>query len=82
MKVRIDIDCTPEEARAFFGLPDLTRLHEAALGAMTRRMAEAAAAFEPEQALRAWMGASGEGFDQMMKLWGRMAGGEGGKDKA
>ena len=28
MKVKIDIDCTPEEARAFFGLPDLGPLHE------------------------------------------------------
>jgi len=82
MKMRIEIDCTPQEARAFFGLPDLTPLHEEALEAMRRRMAEAAAAFDPDQALRTWMGASGEGMDQLIKLWGRMAGGDGGKDKA
>ncbi|MEA3017690.1 MAG: hypothetical protein QOI38_2412, partial [Sphingomonadales bacterium] len=29
MKVTIDIDCTPEEARRFMGLPDLTPVHEA-----------------------------------------------------
>ena len=79
MKVRIDIDCTPQEARAFFGLPDLAPLHDAAMAEMTRRMSEAAAAFDPDQALRAWMGASGEGYEQMMKLWGRMV--AGGKDE-
>ena len=29
MKVTVDIDCTPEEARAFFGLPDLRPVHDA-----------------------------------------------------
>jgi hypothetical protein len=29
MKVHIDIDCTPEEARTFFGLPDLQPMQEA-----------------------------------------------------
>ena len=28
MKVKIDIDCTPEEARTFFGLPDLGPLQK------------------------------------------------------
>lgn len=28
MKVNVEIDCTPEEARRAVGLPDLTPLHE------------------------------------------------------
>jgi hypothetical protein len=28
MKVNINIECSPEEARTFFGLPDMTALHE------------------------------------------------------
>ena len=28
MKVSFDIECTPEEARTFFGLPDLSSVHE------------------------------------------------------
>lgn len=28
MKVSVDIDCTPEEARRFMGLPDLTPANE------------------------------------------------------
>ncbi|MBA3896080.1 MAG: hypothetical protein H0X36_02840 [Sphingomonadaceae bacterium] len=29
MKVTVDVDCTPEEARRFMGLPDLKPVHEA-----------------------------------------------------
>jgi len=28
MKVTVDFDCTPEEARSFLGLPDVTPIHE------------------------------------------------------
>ena len=28
MKINVEVDCTPEEARRFLGLPDLTALHE------------------------------------------------------
>lgn len=28
MKVTVDIDCTPAEARAFLGLPDVTPIHD------------------------------------------------------
>lgn len=29
MKITVDVDCTPEEARRFLGLPDLTPVHAA-----------------------------------------------------
>ncbi len=28
MKVTVDVDCTPTEARAFLGLPDVTPIHD------------------------------------------------------
>lgn len=28
MKITVDVDCTPAEARAFLGLPDVTPIHE------------------------------------------------------
>lgn len=34
MKVTIEIDCTPEEARRTMGLPDLTPLHDRYLRVM------------------------------------------------
>ena len=29
MKINVEVDCTPEEARRFMGLPDLTPVHDA-----------------------------------------------------
>ena len=38
MKVTIEIDCTPEEARRIMGLPDLTPLHDRYLQVMGEAM--------------------------------------------
>ena len=38
MKVQIEIDCTPEEARSFMGLPDPTKANAAYVDAVTRAM--------------------------------------------
>ena len=34
MKVNVEVDCTPEEARRLMGLPDLTPIHEAYVAKM------------------------------------------------
>jgi len=58
MKVTIDIDCTPEEARRFMGLPDLAPVHEAYIEKMRSAVAD---------------GATPEMFADMMKSWGPMS---------
>ncbi len=55
MKIHIDIDCTPEEARAFLGLPDLQPMQAAVLERMQARLLSALDSLEPEQLMRAWM---------------------------
>jgi hypothetical protein len=55
MKVKIDIDCTPEEARTFFGLPDLGPLQQEMLKAMQEKMRGAMGAMDPETIMKAWM---------------------------
>ncbi len=40
MKITVNIDCTPTEARAFFGLPDFTTVNEAIVSAMVERTKE------------------------------------------
>ena len=37
MKVTIDIDCTPLEARQFFGMPDVQPMQAAIMDAMEKR---------------------------------------------
>lgn len=38
MKVNFEIECTPEEARRFLGLPDVSKAHEAYVDAMVKAM--------------------------------------------
>lgn len=34
MKVNVEVDCTPAEARSLMGLPDMTPIHDAMLAQM------------------------------------------------
>lgn len=34
MKINVEVDCTPEEARRVMGLPDLTPVHDRYIAAM------------------------------------------------
>ena len=38
MKITVDIDCTPEEARRFLGLPDVTRANDVYVDALANAM--------------------------------------------
>jgi hypothetical protein len=38
MKFTVDVDCTPEEARSFLGLPDMTPIHDVYIQAVTDAM--------------------------------------------
>ena len=58
MKVTVDVDCTPEEARRFLGLPDLTPVHQAYVERMTKAVTE---------------GVTAESFVDMARSWGPMS---------
>lgn len=68
MKVKIDIDCTPDEARTFFGLPDVTPLNEAMVKEMSKRMQENMSSLEPDMLMKNWMSFGGQMQDQFMTL--------------
>ncbi len=69
MKVTFDIECTPAEARAFFGLPDLTPVHDIYLEKLKGMMTEGLSPAEFERITRAWMPGITEGFEQWQKLF-------------
>ncbi len=83
MKVTINIDCTPEEARSFLGLPDVQPLQATMLKEIEERMKSNLSALDPDTLFKTWVPASIEGLDQMQKIfWGQMmAGGQGTEKK-
>lgn len=55
MKVTMEVDCTPQEARQFLGLPDLQPLQAAVLAEMEKRMMAEMDRFSPDAVLKNWM---------------------------
>ena len=69
MKVRIEMDMTPEEARAFMGLPDVAPMQQQMVEEMRERMRAAFDAGDPESMMKAWMPLGGaEAFQTFQKL--------------
>lgn len=77
MKVNINIECTPQEARAFFGLPDVTPLNDALVAEMTTRMKANMDALEPDTLMKSWMSFGGEWQKQFVNLMNQAASGTG-----
>ena len=69
MKVKLDIDCTPEEARAFFGLPDVKPLQEALMPEVEERLRATLKAMDPEAMLKSWLPATLKGFEQLQEMF-------------
>ena len=69
MKITVDIDCTPAEARQFMGLPDLEPMQKAAMAEIERRMMAELERFSPESLFKAWApmgGMNGEWFKEFL----------------
>lgn len=74
MKITVDVDCTPEEARAFLGLPDVKPMQEALLAQMQEQLSASLTAMQPDEMLRTWLPANLKGYEQMMDAFLRMSG--------
>jgi len=73
MKVKFDIECTPEEARQFFGLPDVQPMQEKLMKDLQERLEENIRAVSAEELIRTWMPATMQGFGEMQKnFWSQM----------
>ena len=75
MKVTIDIDCTPQEARAFFGLPDVEKLQETVVEEMRRRMSAGLSAEDLEKLFKLWMPAGGKAWENLQNMFWASPGG-------
>ena len=54
MKVNVEVDCTPEEARRAMGLPDLTPIHERYVAMLLETMEGGVKPEMLESMLRNW----------------------------
>lgn len=68
MKINVEIDCTPEEARRFLGLPDFGPVHEKYIAMLMEMMDKGVQPEMLESVMKSWapMGEAG------MNFWRRM----------
>ena len=80
MKISFDIDCTPDELRGFFGLPDVKPMQDQLLKEVEERMRASVKALDPEALVKTWLPAGLKGFEQLQEMFlNQMAGGAGKK---
>lgn len=69
MKVTVNIECTPQEARTFLGMPDLEPVHQAMVEKMVGLAKEGVTSQDMETMVRAWMPGMGENWQAMQKAF-------------
>jgi len=78
MKVNVEVTCSPEEARAFFGLPDIKPMQDRIMGEIEERLKSSLNSMNPEQVFKTWLPASMQGVEQMQQMqqmfWQQLAG--------
>lgn len=68
MKVNIEIECEPAEARAFLGLPNVEPLNDHLVAEMQRRMDENMALMQPDELMKSWTSFGIQAQDQFRRL--------------
>jgi hypothetical protein len=70
MKMRVEMDLTPDEARRLMGLPDLTAMQARLVEEFERRMMAAMEKSAPEEVMKQWFSLGSQGFEQFQRfLW-------------
>ncbi len=67
MKITVDIDCTPDEARAFLGLPDVRAFQAAVMAQFQERVGAALQGMDADALVRTWVPGGLQGMEQFTK---------------
>ena len=68
MKMTIEVDCTPEEARRFMGLPDVSAINEHLVNEMKGRIDANMSMMSPDELVKNWMSFGAGAQEQFRKL--------------
>ena len=77
MKVTVEVDCTPLEARQFLGFPNVEPLQTAMMGKIEQRMNEEIERFSPEALMRSWFSILPQNAEWVQKMFSTMLGNTG-----
>jgi Family of unknown function (DUF6489) len=69
MKITVDVDVSPQELRAFFGLPNVEPLQQEMLDIVRRNMAAGMEGFDPVALLKPWLPQHLQSVDALQRMW-------------
>ena len=67
MKVNVEIDCTPLEARQFIGLPDVVPMQTAVMEQLQQQMMSNIEKVSPESLIQSWFSFDPKLAERMMQ---------------
>lgn len=67
MKVEVHIECTPEEARQFLGLPDVTEMQKQMVDVLYSRMGESIKTMDTNDLMGTWAPMMMQGWSDAQK---------------
>ena len=73
MKVNIEVDCTPDEARRFLGLPDVAPMQQTVMAAMEKRLVDTISSTDSQQLISQWLPMGVQGLEQWQAMWSQLA---------
>ncbi len=73
MKIKFDIECSPDEARKFLGLPNVAPMQESMMKELEERMQENIRSLSPEEMVKTWFPMVTQNWNDMQKMfWDQM----------
>ena len=74
MKLNIEVDCTPQEARTFLGQPDVEAFNAWLVDQMKSRFEQNMELLKPEEMMKGWMAVGGQAQEQFRRFMEAAAG--------
>ena len=74
MKITMDIECTPEEARRLMGLPDMAPIHDIYLDKLKETMSQGLTPETVDQMIRTWTPMGEVGMNAWRQMIEQMSG--------
>jgi len=72
MKMNVEIECTPVEAREFLGLPNVQPMQEAMMKKFEEKMLDHMQSFSPDKIMQSWFSFDPQKPEQFLKLFSNL----------
>lgn len=72
MKITVEVDCTPVEARQFMGLPDVQPMQQTIMAEMEKNILKEAQRFTPDALMQSWFASIPQSADLFRDIASKM----------